>query len=91
LNTAVPADVSCADPMTAGASQNAAALLQNVTRPVVSAPFELPLVTAADSVTTVPQVTVEADTVSVVVVVAVSAVGAHRVVAIATARKTQPQ
>jgi hypothetical protein len=69
LITAVPAEVNCAVPISAGAfKQYGAAALQNVTVPAVTGD---PLDTAAVNVTTVPEVTEEtgeAEAVSVVVV-----------------------
>jgi hypothetical protein len=62
---AVPADVSCAVPMTAGPVQYVAEALQKVTTPAVTGDgFE----TAAVNVTTVPDVTEADDSVSVTAV-----------------------
>jgi predicted YcjX-like family ATPase len=69
VSVAVPAEVSCAVPITAELSQYVAAALQNVTVPGVTGD---PLDTAAVNVTGVPEVTEEADNVKVVVVVALT-------------------
>ncbi len=66
---AVPAEVNCAVPITAELSQYVAVALQKVTVPRVTGE---PLDTAAVKVTAVPEATEEDDSVSVVVVTALT-------------------